>query len=353
VLLGCKSNSEEISVDTLKFSMNDLVTDSLKGKYLGISDSIGVPTRIQVVNVKDEGITYGLIADFTKKPPLHYVDLTNDSYLNKVSREGRGPGEFLNVYSLLLNKNNRISVLDERNLRITEIDLNESEDLSELYNFEPQMLSIEMSGLPLEVFKTDKNGEYIALGLLQTDEIKNFAILDSTGKEIGFKGKFPSYIDTTLPNRIHQLAWRSYSTPNYKRSRFAIGYLNNDLIDIYNSSGKIIKKIKGPNYKQLEYGAENGRLSLNQNTNKAYIDLTTTKNYLYALYSGKELSDHNRNHGTHIFVFKWNGDLVKHYVIDKLSFGISVDEINEKIYITAPQSERPGVYVYDIQNLVR
>lgn len=341
-----RNSSLDLKTDVKYFSIES--TNLIDGERLHLSDSLGIPEEIKIVNFKDSSDVLALVSDITNIPPLHYVNLTKDKYISKIGREGRGPGEFLSVGSIYVTNGGEALVLGRKNLRLTKINLRNREHIENLYMSEPEIINLEYNGLPFDIFPLE-DGNFAAIGLQRIRDNKNLAILDSSGKQFKLIGKLPSF-DPSIPPNVHQLAWRSRATSNKEGNKFAVGYYNVDLIQLFDYLGEPHLAIRGPRDDDLKYSVENARLSLDEKTIRAYIDLTSTQDHFYVLYSGRSIKESNNNFGKHIFVFDWEGNFVRAYELDKYAFRIDVDSKNNVLYTIVPESLEPGIYKYELNN---
>ena len=74
-----------------------------------------------------------------------------------------------------------------------------------------------------------------------------------------------------------------------------------------------------------------------------FIDLSVTRNYVYALYVDKTYLDSNdqmnKQCSNIVLVFDWNGNPVKRYNLDSEAYYIGVNELNNKLYAASIDSD--------------
>lgn len=347
LISNCKnSNRSKEFPDAKTFTIQNAI--NLQGERLNASDSLGIANKVEVIYLENSSDAFAVISDITNMPPLHFINVTEDKYITSIGREGRGPGEFLEPGSIFGLENNNVLVLDNENIRLTKIDLSNEKHLSELNQAEPYILNLEFRGLPLDIFPL-VNGNYATIGPIRTSLNKSFAVLDSNGKQDKLLGKIPTF-NSTIPSNAHQLAWRSNATPNKDGSQFAVGFYNIDLIKLYDYKGNLLEVIRGPKFTKLNYSSKNNRLSLSEDTKRAYIDFASTPNYFYGLYSGKNINEAYNNYGKYVFVFDWSGNFIKAYKLDQFVFSISIDWENGFLYGVVPETLEPGLYKYKIDS---
>ncbi|SHG74771.1 TolB-like 6-blade propeller-like [Fodinibius roseus] len=347
-LLSCNSKvNYDIEESKIK-QFQSIAPTKIEGVRLSSSDSLGIANKIELISLSESNDIYGVISDITNVPPLHLINITEDKYLAGIGREGRGPGEFLAPGSIFAFERDSVLVLDNENIRLTKINLTNEKHLKNLKNAKPGIINLEFEGLPMEVFPI-KRDSYAAIGLIRTGGRENIAILDSTGSQSKLAGEIPNF-DADIPPSVHQLAWRSTATSNKNGSRFAVGYYNVDILNIYNDRGELLETTRGPKQDELDYATKNKRLSLSDDTIRAYIDLASTDKRIYALYSGKKITEKKNNLGKYVLVFDWDGNFIKSFELDRYAFSISVDDKKGMLYSIIPESLEPGIYEYNISS---
>ncbi|MTI89408.1 MAG: hypothetical protein FH748_15735 [Balneolaceae bacterium] len=345
--IGCEkqisSNRSEQGVKIFK----NVYSTPLRGNRLTVSDSLGIPSDIEHINITENSDAFAIITDITIVPPLHFVNLTDDKYITGIGREGRGPGEFLNPHTLFSFSKDSILVLDPNNNRLTKVILTNENHLKHLHNAEPEIINLKFHGLPLNAFPL-KNDTYVATGLIRDKDNKFISILNSNGTEKELTGT-PPEISQEVPVNKKQVARKSTSTSNNKGDKFAVGFSFTDIIQIYNYKGEVLETIKGPIQSELNFNKnKSGNFTLSDDNISAYIDLASTSNYLYALYSGKKIYSSNSNFGNLIFIFDWKGNLIKSFELDRQIFSITVDKQDSVLYGIDPSSLEPGIYQYNL-----
>lgn len=346
LFLSC-NQKENYAVEENKIKQFESITPTkIEGLRLQSSDSLAIANKIELVRLTESNDAYGVISDISNVPPLHLINLTEDEYLAGIGREGRGPGEFLAPGSIFAFERDSVLVLDNENIRITKVNLTNGKHLRNLKNANPGIINLEFKGLPMEVFPIERE-RYAAIGLIRTGGKKNIAILDSTGSQNKLAGEIPNF-DADIPSNVHQLAWRSTATSNKDGSKFAVGYYNVDILEIYNDSGELLETIRGPKQDKLNYSIKNKRLSLGEYTNRSYIDLASAGSNIYALYSGKSIKESKNNFGQYILIFDWEGNFIKSFKLDQFTFSITIDERSGTLYGIVHESLEPGIYKYKI-----
>lgn len=172
-----------------------------------------------------------------------------------------------------------------------------------------------------------------------------FYIIDRTTMEK--KGvQNPNFTFTNqLPASILSILFDAKMTMKPDRSKVALAGSYLDAIEIFNTKGEILNTIKGPeagfNFafdeaKSLEMNI----LSTNTDTKKAYVNICSTNQYIYALYSGKRKGgESNYNLGNCIYVFDWDGKPIKKYLLDQDLIHFDINEKEQRLYaVSKPEN---------------
>lgn len=354
IYVGC-SRSDQYNLDFNTKSIE--VTEepiTLTGTRLSVSDSLYTPKRLAVFSDENDDLL-AVVSDLTKKPPLHYLNVTKDEYITGMGRSGKGPGEFVNAGSVYYNtETSQISVVDAMQQRLTFIDLNKPIDsLKNLHRSEPPILNLEFNGLPLDILKL-QGDRYAAIGLMRVNNSKKFGFIDSAGKQKQSIGYIPNFKEVNLPPLKQHVAWRAYGTKNREGTRFAAAYYHMDLIEIYNSDGERIEAIRGPQFSPLIVTSQDGNPQLSkEHTRNGYVAVTARNGYIYGLYSGRKLDHPQRNMGNHLLVLDWKGNFITSYKLDRDVFEIAVSPSGKMLYaiVNDEDSVEPGLYKYELPEI--
>lgn len=145
--------------------------------------------------------------------------------------------------------------------------------------------------------------------------------IDPIQKINNYFGKIPTSIDTN--KYITGMEYRSSCSYDSLNKGFFIGHFYTDVIEFYNTKGDLLYKLHGPDnfspiFKMEKKFGKNVFIHT-KNTKTGYLSLTTDKNYLYALYSGKSLMDQNHKS---IYIFTKQGEPYK-----KINLNININDI--------------------------
>lgn len=122
--------------------------------------------------------------------------------------------------------------------------------------------------------------------------------------------------------------------------KVCLSYKRTDLIEFYDSNGTLIRRMHGPDHffpviMEDKRGNGVGIHSIERQTRDAYFCPVAVNNMIYLLYSGKffDLKDTKDSYLLNqIFVFDWDGNPLKRYILDTPVFWFTIDARQKRIY---------------------
>lgn len=325
--------------------INSESIETLTGVKLNVSENLYQISDIALVNIESE--YFALITDDAKVPPVHLINVSKDSYISGLSRDGRGPGEFSQPNSISVFDGAFI-VTDPLNSRLTHIPEEVFRDSALRDHSKFKIDNIQSPGLLLDVLPIDSDN-YVAVGPIRTSENRRFTMMNLEGGKNtnSFFGSHDSIDPNIDPNTI-QLSNREYGTVSNINSMFATGKYHKDQIDIFNFDGELLETYRGPDYEQLDFEINGDRYSLKSESNIiSYVDIISNKDYIYALYSGKKLNQNQRNFGDSVIMIDWDGNFIQSFQLDQQAFSIAVNDENS-LLLAGVLTEEAGLYMYRI-----
>jgi hypothetical protein len=317
VFLLITSCKEEQKLVTEK--LNPYMEIKIKAERLITNiDSIISPGRILII--KDHLI----ISDFKGEKSFHIIDLKNNKYLNSFANKGQGPSEIVTPWNL--------SKIDDRSFLITDIT-------------QKKVLAFDLGNLLENKSKAflekniNQNGMSTSVTLYQDDLFYIDAIngakrlyKQSIEEDKGIEG-YGKLIDIEGENNDRELVKAQLSDAFMKANNghFIFAYKYYPLIELFDLKTNKWISITSPyeftpDYSVVEEG-ESSFFAVNKDTKNTFIDLAVTDKYIYALYSGEILLDNYYSKGKEVFVYDYDGNLIKKYYLDQelVSFDISGD----------------------------
>lgn len=129
------------------------------------------------------------------------------------------------------------------------------------------------------------------------------------------------------------------------RSRVILAGRYLDIIEIYDSNGKLLHLLKGPkegfHFKfDYERSKSNGVLVKSPDSERAYLQVMANENHIYALYSGKKKSDKEHySYSKCLYVFSLDGECELKYILDRPILDFVVDYQTQCIYAISIDAE--------------
>jgi hypothetical protein len=126
-----------------------------------------------------------------------------------------------------------------------------------------------------------------------------------------------------------------------------------DCLEFYSIDGVFLKIVKGPDrnfiFEYNEKRSESANTVIKTDkTRRAYLDIKSTDNRIYASYSGKARGDSSHySFSNLIYTFDWDGNPLEKYVLDCTIGGFDVDPSDQMIY--AIKEEDFSIICFDIR----
>ncbi|MCD8179686.1 MAG: TolB-like 6-bladed beta-propeller domain-containing protein [Tannerellaceae bacterium] len=255
---------------------------------------------------------------------IYTYNLNTGEKLNEHISYGSGPGEMIGISafekrdSLLF-----ISCIETQSISFIHLsyftaDNPSVEDISRFY------LEDDADGL------TPISADQV-VGLSFHPEKERFNFYTREGKLIRSCGEYPDFgEDLTALEQTH--GFTSTLCFNSHNGRFYSFCKTSDLVEVFDTSGNLIKRRHGPDQffpkvKQQSLGGTLVRASI-EGSRDAYFQPSAMGNQIIVLYSGTSLDSRNR-----LLVFDASGNPVKYFQLDENILTFAVDETNTTIYV--------------------
>lgn len=320
ILFSC--SQKDRYMDAQVFGFDDFKTEiKLKGKPLEFDDFIMNPSSLQVYDSILVTLEYG------GEKLCNVYNLKTKKKIGDRLIRGQGPDEML-MPLFIDNDGLSVQIIDMATSIIYQYDLmdfieNEypkpisKAKLEENINSGMQMLGNNIIGYPY--FK--KHQLYM---------------FDMSGKKMNEFADFPkSTIDYTDMEKTD--AYYMGFASNVK-DRIAICYYMTDLIDIYDSTGRLLKRMHGPEqfFSYFEEIRDKGGVtsrSVRGKNRDSYFSPKNAGDKLLVLYNGGYVDE--KEHSSfcrRLFSFSWDGTPQNIYILDDPIFTFCVDKKRNKIY---------------------
>lgn len=271
------------------------------------------------------------------------VDPSNKKIIERVIGFGKGPKEVLTPWSLvkLYHSGDGFSVYDASLFRFVNYDLDTK---TSSYS---GITKLRKAGGRIIQPTWLNDSTIVATGFF---ELGRIAFFDSTGNLLKYSGAIPPGGEG-VPKAVRQHAYQSSISVSPNGKNIVLATRHSDKIEIYNQNGKPKILIKGVKSFEPEYDVEYVRgtptMSSGGNLRFGYIDIATTHNYIYGLFSGRFRSDGNANYGQKIHVFDWDGKLINALQLSHNTISINVGN-SECILIALHPFSKEKISIYEL-----
>lgn len=311
LFLGCKTGTSSIFPTTV----------SLEGKMLSVGDSLG---RILTLEAVDD---YLLLMGMNEQ--TQYTILKPDlSYCFRFGRIGQGPKEMPEASGVMMIRNGYLTLSDGFKLYQHRLD-------SLYHSVDNPIVASRSEVNDAMIWVTPLTDSlFVASGTFPNG--KRFKVLDRSGKVYGYMNDYPLEEKTELPFYIVGISYLSTMTSHSTSNRFAVGTQYGSMLDVmeWNQQDSTLHRVGGicefkPRLTSKDYmGTPN--FAPDAQTRWGYIYLDSDAEYIYALYSGRLVSDKDSRKCNTVHVLDWNGNPVCQIILDKYVKDIAV--VKNKLY---------------------
>ncbi|WP_456429177.1 BF3164 family lipoprotein [Rhodocaloribacter sp.] len=331
LLANCKGTSrhdDEIE-NTVESGSSEPIL--IKGDILCASDSFGVPVKLEKVQ------SYLVILDAHVKNPVHIIHAVTGEYIRRLGSYGKGPGEFTGAWSFdrMSRASSKLWIYDLGLRRMTLIDLEKVlKEGPANRKYDGNIIVLRSEGTPLSPLWLGDT-LIVSPGLFPKGRLAYFTPDGIMTRVAGVDPPGPP----DIPVVVRQHAYRSTMKANADRTILVLANRFSDRLEFYKSNGDKMFDVRGDEMFDPIYGVGiniegNSIMKTGENLRYGYVDLSTTRNFIYALYSGRKRSDFPgaANWGNTIHVFTWSGKLLHSYKLDRDAIAIVADDEDGFLY---------------------
>lgn len=334
ILTGCMKKANHYAEFKIKEDNNNVILfngEENKTKHI-ILKSANIKGLFSDISVLDDLLICGNLRD----PKLiNIYSLKNGKLLNEIITRGTGKNEGLSAASIFLTHNSYfIWIYDITLSKLFKIDLSKAVADKNYIPEKEVVLGRELKNI---IFPTIINDSLILATTYSSDD--NRYLYADTKKIVRKIGKLPEVEnneeltdrpDTKFPNKSYIFKATGLRNPYenkvavfYNKADRAEFYLNDNLVKTLSSNQGFSPKMK---VRKLEKGFSVEDYS---KTRYAYLSVTSSKDYIFCLYSGSENGETSSNR---IFIFDWNGGFIQTLFLDRKVCKISFDHKRNMLY---------------------
>ncbi|MFY0631707.1 MAG: hypothetical protein JXR05_15185 [Flavobacteriaceae bacterium] len=299
---SCNNKKQDLQKEYKAFKSSDLKkSDNLKAiEVTEISKELLFPVGVTIAKEKM------IINDAKSEKPLHIISLPEESYVGNFGSIGAGPGEILVPWSVSVSEDGLVGVFDPRQKKIIKFNI----DTLILKNtfINEHKLPVGIDGLSVLIHN---DNIYSLYGGENKYILNETNIISNEVKRYGAPNKLFDDVDDRLKIELFR------TKMNISNDILAITYINIPQIEIFNLKNKKWNKISGPDNFTPKLRKANGVVTFVGDQNIAYTGVKVTDKFIYALYNGRNEQGIKGEHSNRIFVFDFEGVLVKEYVLDR------------------------------------
>jgi hypothetical protein len=322
---ACKKNTKD-SPKELFFNEENLV----EIKCYFNADSLGL---IETLLCNDSSL---IVFDYHSGNSFTIFDLKSEKYIGRFGEIGQGPGEIpLGCYGCL-NYNDFIINYDFTGL-IAKYPI---DSLRSNIRFRPLKLS-KYDIIDAHFSRVIPINDSLFLGAGTYQSNFQFALFNKKSEIIDFNVEI-----FNASNKIFNIFHKYLSNqgifkkhPTQNKFVYAVNYSSNiDFVEVVNDKIQMIKSIRlrNPKITPLQDGKFN-RIIPNNDNSIGYIDIATSDNYVYTLYTDKKIIGENGKNNSFssniVLVFDWDGNPVKILYLKHEAYFITVSKMLKKMYV--------------------
>lgn len=339
ICLSCTSEKKETTPNSI-IELNPQQNIAINEQLLSADHFTVIGSSLLIIEEKLEEGKFKFFSADEKLEPKH-----------EFGKQGSGPNEFTNFIAQPIQNisSNSVSIYDwsAKKLRSFSINTNTADFTitnTKEFTLPPQFMIAQ-----------------------QATFLNDSTIITVSGSSDGFVSFFntntglTSYfndlnynISAIEDNRSSRAHYDSFVSINHSEKLIAVAPRYLPTIYIIDFEGNVVHRHSlNPDFKVNP--------NFDEYNDKAYFrDVTSSKNYIYAMYYGKshneieEIVDNENPENynfTKVMVFDWTGNLVKTYQLNGGLYPyISVDKNDSKIYTTNPFSkDNSGIVIFDLK----
>lgn len=322
VLLVSCSQEKKVYTDATTVVCEDFqeVLD-LKAETVQLDSVLMTPIQMQVY----DSILMVMNGRDTKM--VHVLDINAKKKRAEHISIGQGPNEML-IPRFVENDGRSVQLSDLQSSVIVKYDFQD-------FLKEEEPAFVERIRLKKRAF-----GEVRLLGDNYVSPSRNPSFLlyefDKRGEVIDSIGRYPEV--GWKPTDVEKIDMYAFSFVTNLKDRIAVCYNWTDLIDIYDNTGKLLKRIHGPKhfiskFKEVRDGKVITTMSIKEEKRDAYFAPINMGDEFWVLFSGKSESEEGYSIlANQIYVYGWDGAPRKIINLDQGIFSFTVDRKNHKIY---------------------
>jgi hypothetical protein len=314
------------------------------GTLLYDGELLAMPTQIVVSNDRIA------MVDGFAETPIHVLDPAG-RYLAGYGRAGEGPGEFEGARALEPTADGQgFWVFDAALSRLTLVEPDRWEAIPASARV---TLPIHGPAMVTNVVRRGDDG-FLAAGFFGEGRLGHFTY---EGEYEGASGAIPTS-EIEAPPEVLQHAYRGNLKADPEGKRLVLANRHAGFLEVFSSDGDPIRRIEGPFAFEPAFRVKSGERGASMATGEdlrfGYVDVATTSDRIYALFSGRTRAGHPGEaiYARDVHVFDWDGTLRSVIHLDADIMAIAVDSRRGRL-LAVRHLPTPAVVSYELAPVQR
>lgn len=329
MLLSMSCDDREYYKDTNIFTFNDFGTPiTLQSENIDFDEPILLPRRILLVD------SILLVENKNTEFLLYKYNIISKKKYGECIAFGSGPNELLSIKHIQVDDSS-IYISDNQKRVVFEYN---KQDLC--HDFEPKPIRSITINDAISSLQHIPNG---FVGTTMNPFNQRLSFFNSDGKQTENKGEFP-IIGKELSNIEKVDGFLANITYAPISKRIFLFYTQTDLLEIYDLTGNLIKRMHGPDQffphiKEITLDGGYSKVSpIQGKSREAYYAPIAVNDEIYVTYSGA-FRERKKAPITTILVFNTEGTPLRRYELSEPIIAYTVDPITKDIYATSDNPE--------------
>lgn len=288
------------------------------GNVLYDGEAFAMPTQLAVSNDRI------MLVDGFAERPIHVLDAAG-RYIAGLGGSGEGPGEFEGPRAVEPAADGAgFWVFDAALSRLTLVEPERWETMPASARI---TLPVRAPAMVTNMVRLSNDG-FLAAGFFGDGRLGHFT---PDGEYEGASGAIPAS-DVDAPPEVLQHAYRGTLKSDPSRSRLVLANRHAGFLEVFTAEGQAVRRIDGPFPFDPVFGVKNGEggpsLATGDDLRFGYVDVATTDDRIYALFSGRTRAGHPGGeaiYGRDVHVFDWDGTLLSVLQLDADAMAIAID----------------------------
>ncbi|KEO73121.1 hypothetical protein EL17_16050 [Anditalea andensis] len=309
----------------------------IEGNLPNTEQLTGIPFGIKnFYNTRKPFLVDGhiIVSDKAMSPPIHVIDVKDRKWAYGLGVEGYGPGEISYIWTFDYSFTPRKFWAYNFDKVFSEFSLEDS--TAKLSSKQLKQRNPEFVLATDILWLTDTT----LMGIRVSGEEK-FVEYSKEGEILGGYGSWKGMLPGDPPLNIAISAFAMHFTSNQSKSKFGFFSMDRDHFEILDYPTKEILVVEGPFFEVPDYkvgyrSANDPYYYMNDaDAVRTYQDFFLGEDYIYMLYNGEKVSKIKSTgmvESRIVFVFDYNGKMVRQFELDRPIKYLTVDEENQIIY---------------------